>query len=91
MERGKVYEALDSERAYQESRWHPENNPQSKYNHSLEEWFTYMEDYIAEAKHILSRQSDAVAQPQAAAIMRKVTAMGVCALEQHGCERREGF
>lgn len=50
-----------------------------------------MEDYLAEAKHILSRNSKQVADPQAANIMRKVTAMGVACMEQLGAPVRIGY
>jgi hypothetical protein len=41
-----------------------------------------MEDYLAEAKHILSRESQVPAYNKAMACIRKVTAMGVAAMEQ---------
>jgi hypothetical protein len=76
--RAQVYAALDSERAYE-----------TEGKHSLEEWFTYMEDYINEAKHILSREASNTAKPKALDIMRKVAGMGVCAMEQHGAPHRQ--
>jgi hypothetical protein len=42
----------------------------------------YIEDYITEAKHILSRENVQSAYPKAMSIMRKVAAMTVCAMEQ---------
>jgi len=85
-----VYEALTSEREYQKSRWN-ETTTTSGGHHSFSEWIAYMEDYIAEAKHILARTARQDAYPQVAHIMRKVTAMGVAAMEEHGAPRREGF
>ena len=82
MERSKVYELIDGERTYQVSRWNPDTTT-SKNEHSVEEWFLYIEDYVNEAKHILCRQSRQVADPQAMAIMRKVAAMAVAAMEEH--------
>jgi len=82
MKRSDVYARLDDEREYQAQRW-PKERP-----HSFEEWFTYMRDYISEAEHILSRTATPEAQEPAANIMRKVTAMGIAALEQHGCPWR---
>ena len=83
MTREEVYKALDSERGYQ-AKW-------GDNDHSPEEFFMYMEDYINEAKHILSREANEIGRPRSMDIMRKVTALGVAAIEQHGCTRREGF
>ena len=88
--RAQVYEAIDSERAYQNTRWNDETTTTGG-RHSLEEWFTYVEDYVREAQHILSREAKQNADPKALAIMRKVAGMAVCAMEQHGAPRREGF
>jgi hypothetical protein len=83
-----IYVAIDSERDYQDSRWN-ENTTASKGQHSPEEWYMYMEDYINEAKHILSREPVQSAYPKAMDIMRKVASMAVCAMEQHGVANRK--
>ena len=88
--RNEVYAAIDSERAYQESRWNPSTTT-SGGNHSLSEWAAYMEDYLGEMKHLLARNARQTIYPEALNIMRKVTAMGVKSMEQHGAPRREGF
>ena len=85
--RQEVYEAIDSERNYQNSKWNPQTTT-SNGRHSLEEWCVYIEDYVNEAKHILSRLPKQEADIQAIHIMRKVAAMAVCAMEQHGSPRR---
>lgn len=90
MERQDVYKAIDSERDYQNSRWN-ENTTTSKNKHTFEDWIMYIEDYLAEAKHILSREARQIADPKASDIMRKVAAMAVCSLEEHGVKQREGF
>lgn len=79
--REQVYKIIDGEREYQNSRWN-ENTTSSKGIHSPEEWFMYIEDYVNEAKHILSRENVQSAYPKAMAIMRKVASMAVCAMEQ---------
>lgn len=84
--RQEVYEALDSEREYQKM-W--ETKSTSKGQHSFSEWFAYMTDYIQEAQHILARTARQDAYPQVTHIMRKVTAMGVAAMEQLGAPKRE--
>ncbi len=88
--RGEVFRALNTERAYQDSRWNASTTT-SAGTHSFSEWIAYMEDYLAEAKHILARNAEQVANPQAADIMRKVTAMGVACMEQLGAPYRKGF
>ena len=81
MERTKVYELIDSERSYQDRKWN-ELTTTSKGFHSPEDWFMYIEDYVNEARHILSREARQIAYPKAMEIMRKVGAMAVHAMEQ---------
>lgn len=85
--RQEVYEAIDGERNYQR-KWEKSD---SKGEHSFSEWFAYMEDYIGEAKHILAREMKQDGYPKVTHIMRKVTAMGVAAMEQLGAPHREGY
>ncbi len=82
MEREDVYKLIDGEREYQNKRWIDDKMPSGTHVHTPEEWIVYMEDYLAEAKHILSRQEAPGCYPAAMAIIRKVTAMGVAAMEQ---------
>lgn len=86
--RKEVYEALDSERNYQR-KWETES--ESKGVHSISEFLAYMEDYIDEAQHVLAREARQIAYPKVVHILRKVTALGVACMEQHGAPRREGF
>lgn len=88
--RAKVYAALDSERAYQEKRWNS-NTTTTHGFHSLEEWAVYIDDYLQEMKNQLSRNAKQVGDPLALATLRKITAMGIAAMEQHGAPQREGF
>lgn len=81
MERSEVYKLIDGEREYQNSKWNAETTA-SNGIHSPEEWFMYIEDYVNEAKHCLSRKSVKDGYPEAMNIMRKVAAMAVCAMEQ---------
>jgi len=87
LNRQEVYKLIDGERDYQDSLWNSETTT-SDGIHSFEEWLVYIEDYTAEAKHILSRNPKQEADPEAAAILRKVAAMAVCAMEQHGAPPR---
>lgn len=87
VQRAEVYATINGERDYQDSRWNAETTT-SAGQHTFEEWIVYIEDYLAEAKHILSREPAQTAQPKVAHIMRKVTTMGVACMEQHGAPRR---
>ena len=85
--RAAVYAAINGERRYQ-GKWQKSD---SKGEHSFSEWFAYMEDYIDEAQHILAREMEQDAYPKVTHIMRKVTAMGVAAMEQLGAPQRPGY
>jgi hypothetical protein len=89
MTRDEVYGLIDGERNYQNQRWADDVVHNETHRHSWEEWFMYIEDYVNEAKHILSREGSETGYPKAAAIMRKVAAMGVAAMEQNGSSPRE--
>ena len=82
MKREDVYKLIDGERNYQDSRWN--SNTTTSYEiHSVKEWMMFIEDYVNEAKHILSREPKQVADIKGMNIMRKMAAMAVCAMEQH--------
>lgn len=87
-DRTEVYTVLDGERAYQDSRWGGQVHDRG---HSIEDWLVYMEDYISEAKHICSREAADTCYPKALGIIRKVAAMGIACMENHGAPKREGF
>lgn len=78
MVRNDVFKLIDGEREYQDSVWGNSN----KRERTPTEWFVYIEDYINEGKHILSREPDAIANDKAMEILRKVAAMAVCAMEE---------
>lgn len=86
-DRKDVYAALDGERAYQETRWN-EQTTASKGLHSVTEFLVFMQDYIAEALHVVSRNTEPEASDAALHIVRKVAAMGVACMEQHGAVKR---
>jgi hypothetical protein len=86
-DRSEVYAAIDSEREYQDRRWNSETTTSGGL-HSLEEWAIYMRSYLREAEEQLSRNSKQVGDPLALATIRKIVAMGVACMEQHGAPRR---
>lgn len=88
MRRMDVYDVIDTEREYQQARWN-EHTTVSGGKHSVEEWIMYIEDYLSEAKHILSRGARQDTDKTAMGIMRKVAAMAVACMEEHGAEPRK--
>lgn len=86
--RDEVYDVLDGERAYQETRWNADTT-ENEGRHVVAEWVLYMEHYLNLAKQALSTQPEPSAQLQALHIVRKVTALGVACMEQNGAPQRE--
>ncbi len=87
--RQEVYEAIDSERDYQERRWTPETTT-SGGQHSIEAWVVYLQDYLTECIHQLSRNGRPMANDLALDTIRKLAAMCVACMEQHGAPKRDG-
>lgn len=85
-----VYDAIDSERDYQDSLWNPETTPTEGVHH-VASWLTYMRSYLDEAVNQVSRGADPAASVAALNTIRKITAMGVACMEQHGAPQRAGF
>jgi len=88
--RKQVYKAIDSERAYQDQRWN-ESTTTTEGKHTVTEWLVYIQDYAAEALHIVSREADPAASEKALHIIRKVGGMAVACMEQQGAPVRRGF
>lgn len=75
MERSKVYEAIDSERAYQQAEGKPDQRDMTAWLESI--------------KYYLDNARSADYLEDVAEELRKVGALVVAALEQYGCEPRE--
>lgn len=73
-----VYEAIDSERDYQDRRW-------PGHTHSIPDYILFMEDYLAEARHMVSRSNN---EASALDTIRKVAALAVVCMEEHGAPVR---
>ena len=80
--RQEVFESLGSERAYQNTRWAPSDD------HTITEWLAYMQYYVNEGLKVQTLSSD---EGAGLPWLRKVAALGVAGMEQHGAPRREGF
>lgn len=81
--RSEVYDAIDSERDYQLVRWGIKGEDAK---HSVGDFLTYMDDYLNEAKHRASREDG---NSGALEVLRKVVALGVACMEQHGAPKRQ--
>lgn len=78
-ERSAVFQALSDERAYQSNRW--DEKPVS-----MPAFLTYMRHWLTVAERDATREgSDFDALNQ----IRKVTALGVACMEQHGVVTRD--
>lgn len=86
--RQEVYEAIDSERDYQDRRWNPETTSTGG-KHSVTEFLVFMRSYVNEALEIVSRNAEPEASGRALEAVRKVSALGVVCMEQHGAPRRQ--
>lgn len=79
MDRETVYQILSGEREYQENLWG--DSSQS----SVGEFLLYMQDYMNQAINEVTRNPNALS---ALVTIRKITALGVACLEQHGAQSR---
>ena len=79
--RDEVIAVINGERDYQQAKW-------GDAPHSPLEFLVYMRDYIEEAMHLCSRNSDALIGDQVLGSIRKVTTLGVACMEQHGAPAR---
>jgi hypothetical protein len=86
--RVEVYASLDSERRYQDSRWNRKTTSTGGAHESLLEWIAYQEHYLGLAKVILSTKPEPDATEAALHVQRKVTALGVAAMEAIGAPQR---
>ena len=81
MKRNKVYKRIDEERAYQYEKWgDPSKTPT--------EFLVYMQDYLTEAFNHATRFPNPGSIEMVLEDIRKITAMGVACMEQHGCPPR---
>jgi hypothetical protein len=99
-ERERAYSAIDSERTYQDKRWGRVREKigddkmltgsstlgQGVGNRSLDEFVLYMEGYLRDLVHLASHTNDPAPKLE---FVRKVTALGVACMEQHGAPMRK--
>jgi hypothetical protein len=92
--REQVYKAIDAERDYQDERWGPflsaSREPLPEHGmpggwRSIDEFVLYMQGYMNDLVYAASHSAD---KTEALHIIRKVTALGVRCMEQHGALAR---
>lgn len=86
--REQVFYALNTERAYQESRIDKDSGSRE---HTVEDFILFMEHYLFEARRVASTTWGPPAKPATLEFVRKVTALGVACMEKHGAPLRAGF
>lgn len=80
--------ALESEDAYQKSRWPNYNPPGREHDdRSLDEWILYIEEYATQARTQTTRGDE----DDALDTIRKIASMALHCMRKHGAPRREGF
>lgn len=82
--RHQVYRLIDDERDYQDSRWGTTHDSE----HSPTEWLLFLQRYITLAIAIEGASKADNAAEQMGAI-RKITAIGVAAMEQNDTPKRK--
>ena len=87
--REEVYQAIDSERDYQQAMAEKAHgDPSNDGKKHLEEFVLYMDAYMATLKHDLSTVWGPDAYVGPLHTIRKVVALGVAAMEIHGALKR---
>jgi hypothetical protein len=83
-----AYAAIDGERAYQEQRWNREPGAPV---HTVAEWLVYLQCYVQQGMSQVTFSADPEASELALHTIRKIAAMGVACMEEHGAPKREGY
>lgn len=81
MERSKVFEAIDSERDYQDRKW----GTPAEHPHEVGGYLTLMDVHLQRAKAAWAGANNDAGALEA---LRKVLAIGVACAEQHGIPSR---
>lgn len=86
--RKEVYEAIDSERDYQQQRWGGDHY------RTVGEYLIYMQDYLDEAKRQATREPDNPVgwrnvSDNTKDTIRKIAALAVACMEHNGAPKRQ--
>ncbi len=85
--RQEVYAAIDGERAYQDQLWQRDLGTTDE---GVPAFLIYMQKYLDKANDAFTGIKGDASIP-ALDMIRKVVALGVCAMEVNGAPKREGF
>ena len=77
--RAEAFDAINSERDYQARKW-------GEVDHEVDAFAAYVQEYTNQLMHVVGTTSDTTAK---LAAMRKVAALAVACMEQHGAPKRE--
>ena len=83
--RSEVYNAIDSERDYQDRKFSGDDIRHSAIDRSLDEFILYIQQYAAEAGALTTHEDE----EEALNFVRKVAGLCVGCMETHGAPRRE--
>lgn len=86
-----VCAAIASERAYQEMRKVRDGSTSVNNGHEHEAYLVYMQTYLDEARKVASHTWGPNAAIATMDVLRKVVALGVACMEEHGAPQRQGF
>lgn len=82
LKRTQVYEILDEEREYQDKKWGGKEHDEA---HSVSDWLIFIRKHLNQAENAIYN-SDAKSAMDA---VRKITGIGVAAMEAKGSPRRK--
>jgi len=85
LSRAQAYSAIDSERAYQDSKW---GGPEHDKYKTTGDFIVYMTEYLRRAQAAYTTETGDLA---ALHMIRKVAALAVACMEFNGAPQREGF
>jgi len=87
--RQQVYEAIDTERAYQDYRWGSDAGHRK--GRTIDEFALYLDVYVGKLKVLAATTGDKEQVTEKCDLLRKIAALGVSAMEHHGAPQRAGF
>jgi len=87
MERSEVYKRLDAERDYQDQKWTLSNieNGIPDEEKPLDEWLSFIQFHVNKARKLAHHLNTKDGLHE----LRKLTTLGIVALEMMGCPERE--
>lgn len=81
-----IIQAIEEELSYQDMLWGPTG---CKGDHTLTEWLAYIRSYTNEGLEKMCRIADEECKEPTRHIMRKIAALAIRAMMQHGVEYRQ--